>query len=75
MSWQHCCNTGERILGGTKAFASGGHDEDGSIHMNIKPGGTMKIKFTPNKSGEFEFLCSGAGHKEAGLVGDFTIEE
>ncbi|MBA2175665.1 hypothetical protein H0266_12260 [Halobacillus locisalis] len=67
----------DKVLGVKKVHASGDHDgghDATNIHMNAKSGQTVKIKFIPQETGEFEFFCTVPGHKEAGMVGTFIVE-
>ncbi len=32
------------------------------------------LTFTPTKPGQYEFYCTVAGHKEAGIVGVLTVK-
>jgi uncharacterized cupredoxin-like copper-binding protein len=50
-----------------------GHAALGAIvgHPNTK--GEVTIRFTPTKSGMYEFYCSVTGHKQAGMVGMITV--
>lgn len=63
---------------------TGGHDETGSHdmgHMDLDPdvhvfaptGGSQTIEFTPSTPGEYEFYCTVAGHKEAGMAGTLVV--
>ncbi len=37
-------------------------------------GQTNTIEFTPTKPGTYEFFCTVAGHKEAGMVGTLVVK-
>lgn len=63
---------------------SGGEHEQGGEHvMTIHPelhlaaaAGTVgTLEFTVSQAGTYEFFCSVAGHKEAGMVGTLVVEE
>lgn len=43
------------------------------VHYILKGGSTMRVMFTPNETGEFEFHCSIPGHTEAGMKGKLII--
>lgn len=43
------------------------------LHMAAAVGGTGVLEFTPSKPGTYEFFCTVAGHKEAGMVGTLTV--
>ncbi len=56
-----------------------GHD---MTHMDVLPdvhvaaamqGGSSTLEFTPSEPGEYEFYCTVAGHKEAGMVGKLIV--
>ncbi len=62
----------------------GGHDEmsdhdmghmdlDPDVHVFAPTGGSQTIEFTPSTPGEYEFYCTVAGHKEAGMVGTLVV--
>ena len=56
---------------------SGGHASDmhgaPKLHVAASAGGQGKLTFTPSKAGTYEFYCSVAGHKEAGMTGMLTV--
>jgi uncharacterized cupredoxin-like copper-binding protein len=66
-------------LGGA-AHGSGASDEhahtagDSAVHVAAAVGATSTIEFTPTESGTYEFECSVAGHKDAGMVGTLTVK-
>src|SRR4030042_2040328 len=39
------------------------------LHVAAERGATNHLSFTPTKPGTYEFLCTVAGHKEAGMGG------
>jgi len=39
------------------------------------PGDSATIEFTPTKAGTYEFFCTTAGHKEAGMIGTLVVRE
>ena len=43
-------------------------------HTLIPPGKSAPLEFTPTKKGSFEFVCSVAGHKEAGMKGVLIVK-
>jgi uncharacterized cupredoxin-like copper-binding protein len=56
-----------------------GHDmtsmeEQPEIHMAAAAGGRSTIEFTPSTAGEYEFYCTVAGHKEAGMAGMLVVK-
>ena len=61
------------------AGAMMGHDMSNmdvlpEIHMVAAPGGSSTIEFTPSTAGEYEFYCTVAGHKEAGMRGLLVVK-
>lgn len=55
-----------------------GHDMSGmemepEIHVAPPHGTSLSVEFTPTTPGEYEFLCTVAGHKEAGMVGTLVV--
>lgn len=44
------------------------------LHVAAGPGTQGKLTFTPSKAGTYEFFCTVAGHKEAGMVGTLTVK-
>ena len=43
------------------------------LHVAAGAGGKGTLTFTPSKPGTYEFYCTVAGHKEAGMVGILTV--
>ena len=46
---------------------------DPVLHVAAEPGATNTLTFTPTKPGTYEFFCTVAGHKDAGMVGTMTV--
>ena len=44
------------------------------VHAAAPIGGRSSVEFTPSTPGEYEFFCTIAGHKEAGMVGTLVVE-
>jgi uncharacterized cupredoxin-like copper-binding protein len=44
------------------------------LHVAAGPGAQGKLTFTPSKAGTYEYFCTVAGHKEAGMVGTLTVK-
>jgi uncharacterized cupredoxin-like copper-binding protein len=44
------------------------------LHVAAEPGATNHLSFTPTKPGTYEFLCTVAGHKEAGMAGTMVVK-
>jgi len=56
----------------------GGHDMNDTemepdLHVAAAAGGSGQVEFTPTKPGTYEFFCTVAGHKEAGMHGTLTV--
>ena len=52
----------------------GGHGGGGDeIVGHAKPKQTVRVRFTPLETGDFEIFCSLPGHKEGGMVGVLTV--
>jgi len=45
-----------------------------AVHALVKAKASGKLEFTPAEAGTFEFFCSVAGHKEAGMKGTLTVK-
>ena len=45
------------------------------LHLHAQPGAVMKGSFVPDRVGTFEFVCTIAGHKEAGMEGTLVVTE
>lgn len=60
-----------------------GHDMSNMTAMGVEPqlhvattaGTSNTIEFTPTKPGTYEFFCTVAGHKEAGMTGTLVVKE
>lgn len=44
------------------------------LHIAAMMGKTSALEFTPAKPGIYEFYCTVAGHKEAGMVGTLVVK-
>lgn len=51
----------------------GGMDVQPELHVAAAAGGSAQVEFTPSKPGTYEFFCTVAGHKEAGMHGTLTV--
>lgn len=64
---------------GATAEPMAGHDmgamtTEPELHMAAMMGTTNTIEFTPTTPGTYEFFCTVAGHKEAGMVGTLIVK-
>jgi uncharacterized cupredoxin-like copper-binding protein len=50
-----------------------GHDEP-QLHVAATAGTSNTIEFTPTTPGTYEFFCTVAGHKDAGMVGTLIVK-
>lgn len=57
-----------------EAMMSGMHG-DSDIHVAAAPGSTGTVEFTPAAPGTYEYFCTVAGHREAGMVGQLVVTE
>jgi len=53
--------------------AEHGHDDDHDLHVAAQPGEHKTLEFTPTAAGTYEFYCSVAGHRDAGMHGTLTV--
>lgn len=44
------------------------------VHVNALPGEAGSVTFTINEPGTYEFVCTVAGHAEAGMRGELIVE-
>ena len=51
----------------------GGMGDEPKLHVAAGIGGNGTLTFTPSKPGTYEYYCTIAGHKEAGVVGTLTV--
>lgn len=49
------------------------HHGEGVVAAHAKPGQSTSVTFTPTQVGEFEFICTIPGHREAGMVGRLVV--
>ena len=48
-------------------------DEEYDLHISVLPGESSTITFTPTLAGTYQYFCTVAGHKEAGMVGELIV--
>ena len=51
----------------------GSSGDEPKLHVAAGTGGKGTLTFTPSKPGTYEYYCTVAGHKEAGMVGTLTV--
>lgn len=44
------------------------------VHVAAASGTTTEMQFTPTVAGQYEIVCTIAGHKEAGMHGTLTVK-
>jgi uncharacterized cupredoxin-like copper-binding protein len=67
------------MMGATQE-AMPGHDmsgmaEEPELHVAAMMNQTSTLEFTPTKPGTYEFYCTVAGHKDAGMKGTLVVKE
>lgn len=45
-----------------------------ALHIAVMMGKSGVLEFTPTKPGTYEFFCTVAGHKDAGMVGTLVVK-
>jgi uncharacterized cupredoxin-like copper-binding protein len=50
------------------------HMDDLDLHAMLGATQTATIRFTPTEPGTYEFFCTSAGHREAGMTGSLVVE-
>ncbi|HRC62890.1 MAG: cupredoxin domain-containing protein [Dehalococcoidia bacterium] len=65
---------GLHMMGG----ASGGDHQhmaaDHAMHLALDKGQSGSLEFTPTEAGTYEFYCTVAGHRDAGMHGTLTVQ-
>ncbi len=66
-------------LPGEKAFRAKGKEQSVStksheVHAHFNPGESGTVRLRVAEPGTYEFFCSVAGHKEAGMKGTLTVQ-
>ena len=59
---------------GMDGHAMGHMADPPDLHIAVRPGGTGVLTFTPTAPGRYEFECTVAGHKEAGMAGTLVVK-
>lgn len=47
--------------------------ESSGIHVHALPNEEQKITFIPTETGNYKFVCTIPGHKEAGMIGEIVV--
>ena len=63
----------EEAEGGMAGHDMSNMSMDPEIHVASPMGDSLSVEFTPTTPGEYEFFCTAAGHKEAGMVGTLIV--
>jgi uncharacterized cupredoxin-like copper-binding protein len=54
-----------------------GHDMEGieepELHVAAEPGASNSVTFIPTEPGEYTYLCTVSGHREAGMTGTLVV--
>jgi len=51
------------------------HIHDLNVHSpKVQQGQAQTLEFTPSRPGTFQFVCDEPGHKDAGMVGQLTVQ-
>jgi len=58
---------------GSDAHHSHGEETNYDLHVSAQVGETSIVQFTVSEPGTYQFFCSVAGHKEAGMVGELIV--
>jgi uncharacterized cupredoxin-like copper-binding protein len=59
--------------GAASGHTMGGMGDEPKLHVAAGIGNKGTLTFTPSKPGTYEYYCTIAGHKEAGMVGTLTV--
>jgi len=58
---------------GSDAHHAHGAEANYDLHFSAQGGETSVIQFTVSEPGAYQFFCSVAGHKEAGMIGELIV--
>ena len=65
----------EAVGGSNHDRLDGGRHHEGVVAAHAESGTSATVMFTPTKPGEYEFICTIHGHREAGMVGKLVVTE
>ncbi len=60
-------------MGGAEHNEAAGHHDMDVVAVHAMPGTTAAVMFTPMEAGEYEYVCTLPGHKEAGMIGTLIV--
>ena len=63
----------EEMEGGMAGHDMSSMEMEPDIHVATPMGMSLSVEFTPSTPGEYAFVCTTAGHKEAGMVGTLVV--
>jgi uncharacterized cupredoxin-like copper-binding protein len=58
---------------GSEAHSAHGEVSNFDVHASAQTGETTVIELTISEPGTYQFFCSVAGHKEAGMIGELIV--
>lgn len=67
----------DKIPAKVKDEDGGSHDMRGKmpdLHLSAEAGKAATVEFTPTAKGTYNFYCTVAGHREAGMQGTLVVE-
>ena len=64
----------EKIAGKATVDGKDAKNEKYAVYAPVKAKATGKLELTPDAAGNYEYFCTVAGHKEAGMKGTLTVK-